>query len=195
MSQHRVVFAESFYALLDIFHGNTHSLSHFFLTLQVMRNKLVQRRVEQADSYRITSHYPEDSLEVVLLVRQNLIQCFLTTLGILSQNHLTHGFNLLALEEHVFRTAKSDSDGTESACDRSIVRRIGVRTNFQASMFVGQVHQFLEVVGQFSSFRLYLADIDFTCRTVQRNEIAFLQRNTIDFDSAVLIVHIQSTSS
>ena len=55
--------------LLDILEAYTHRICHFLLSLQVMRNKLMQRRVEQTYSHRTTSHCLEDTLEVSLLVR------------------------------------------------------------------------------------------------------------------------------
>lgn len=49
--------------------------------------------------------------------------------GIFRQDHFTHGFDFFTFEEHMFRAAQTNTYSTEIACDRSIVRSIGIRAN------------------------------------------------------------------
>ena len=73
VTQHRVVFAQSLNTLLDVLQANAHGFSHFLLSLQIVGHKLMQRRIEQTNSDRITRHSLEDALKVSLLIRKNLL--------------------------------------------------------------------------------------------------------------------------
>ena len=191
VTQHRIVFAKGFHTLLDVLQTYTHGFGHLLLSLQIMRYKLVQRRVEQTNGNRIAGHSLEDALEVGLLIRQNLVQSLTAAFCIFCQNHFAHGFDLLTFEEHVLRTAQTDTYGTKATGHRSIVRRIGIGTHLQLRIFVGQVHQFGKVTGKFGSFRFNLSLVHFTRTAVQRNEIAFLQNNAVHLYGTGLIVNIQ----
>ena len=105
----------------------------------------MQRRIEQANSHRTASHSLEDTLEVGLLVGKDLLQSLLAPLCILCQNHLTHRLDLLTLEEHVLRTAKTDTYGTETTCDSRIMRRVGVGAYTQFGIFIAKIHQLGEI--------------------------------------------------
>ena len=137
MTQHRVMLAKRFHTFLDLLNGHAHSLSHFLLTFQIVRNELMQRRIEQTNGNRTSGHSLEDTLKVLFLIRKDLRQRFLTTFSVLGQDHLTHSFDLLTFEEHMLRTAKANTNGTEATSDRSVVRRISVCTNLQFCIFIG----------------------------------------------------------
>ena len=155
----------------------------------------MQRRIEQTHGYRTTCHCLENTFEVLLLVRQDLCQCILTPFRIFRQDHFTHSLDFFTFEEHMFRAAQTNTYSTEIACDRSIVRSIGIRANLQLRIFICQSHQFGKITGQFGSLRLYLSDINRTGRTVYRNIVAFFQLNTIDFYSLILIIDFQSSGT
>ena len=97
----------------------------------------MQRRIEQTNGNRTSGHSLEDTLKVLFLIRKDLRQRFLTTFSVLGQDHLTHSFDLLTFEEHMLRTAKANTNGTEATSDRSVVRRISVCTNLQFCIFIG----------------------------------------------------------
>ena len=145
VTQHWVVFAEAFNTLLDIFNSYAHSLSHFFLTLQIVWYEFVERWVKQTYVYWMTVHSTEDTLEVFLLDRKQLSQCLLTTFYISRQDHLTHSYNLILIEEHMFCTAKTDTTCTEATSYLSIVWSISVSTNQQLAILSAEIHQSSEV--------------------------------------------------
>ncbi len=55
---------------LDCFYGNSHLLGHFFLTGLVVRQELVQRRVQSANGNRQPIHGLEEADEISSLKRQ-----------------------------------------------------------------------------------------------------------------------------
>ena len=127
----------------------------------------MERWVEQADVYWATIHSLEDTLEVSLLIWQQLSQSLLTSLYCISENHLTHSNNLLVLEEHVLSTCKTNTLSTESASHLCIVWSISICANLKLGVLVAEVHQFLEVTAELSSLCRNLASINLTCRTIQ----------------------------
>ena len=191
VTQHRIVFTQRFYTLLDILQAYTHRISHFLLSLRIMRNKLMQRRIEQTNSHRTTGHCFKDALKVGLLIRKNLSECFTTSFCIFCQNHFAHCFDLFTFEEHMFRTAKTDTYCTKVTCYFRIVRSIRIGTYLQTGIFIREFHQIGKVSGKFGSLSFYLTIIYFACTTVQRNIIAFFQNNAVNFYCTSLIVDVQ----
>ena len=191
VTQHRVMFAKRFHTLLDILQAYAHGIRHFLLSLQIVGNEFVQRRVEQTNGYRTTGHRLENTLKVSLLVRQNLSQCLAASFRIFRQNHLAHSLDFLTFEEHVFRTAKTDTHRSEITCDLCIVRSIGIGTYLQFRIFISQLHQFGKITGQFGCFCFYLSFVNLTGATVQRNEVAFFQHNAIYLYRTGFVVDIQ----
>ena len=167
MSQHRIVFTKRFYALLNILQANAHRVSHFLLSFQIVGNKFMQRRIEQTNSNRATFHSLEDTLEVGLLIRQNLGQSFTAAFRILSQNHLAHSLDFLTFKEHVFRTAKTDAHCTKVTCHLRVMRSICIGTNLKFGIFIGQSHQLGKVTGKLRSLGFNLTLIYFTRAAVQ----------------------------
>ena len=90
-------------------------------------------------------HCLEDSIEVSLLIWEELGKSLLTTLYRVCQNHLTHGNDLLIIEEHVLCTCQTDTLGTECTGYLSIVWSIRIGTDFHLCIFVAEIHQLLEV--------------------------------------------------
>ena len=160
-----------------------------------MRNKLVQRRVKQTNSHRTTLHSLEDTLEVSLLIWQNLSQCLATSFRIFRQNHFTHGFDFLTLKEHVFRTAKTDSYRTEITCHLSIMRSIRIGAYLQSRIFISQLHQLGKITGKLGCFCFHLSFINLTGATVQGNEISLFQYHTVHFNRTGFIVDVQCSGT
>ena len=131
-----------------------------------MRYELVQVGIKQTDVDGQSVHSLQDSVEVLGLVGEQLGKCLLTTLLVLSQDHLTHSLDLLTLKEHVLGTAKTDTNGTECAGYLSIVRSIGVGAYNQTCVLVAQVHQLSEVAADLGSLGLNLTLEYLTGRTV-----------------------------
>ncbi len=166
MTEHWVSLAKTFYTLLDILNGYAHSLSHFFLSLQIVWYELMERRVKQTNVNRTAVHCLEDAVEVSLLVRKQLSKSLLASFSILSKNHFAHCNNLLCLEEHVLCTAKTDTYSTEVACNLCIVWCISVCTNNELCIFLAKSHQVGEVARNLSCLCLNLSFVNLTCCTV-----------------------------
>ena len=124
---------------------NAHSVRHFLLSLQIMRNKFVQRRIEQTNSYRTTFHSLEDTLKVSLLVRQYLGQSLATSFRIFCEDHLTHSFNFFTFKKHMFRTAKTDTYSTKVASYAGIMGSICIGTYLKFRILISQIHQFSKI--------------------------------------------------
>ena len=56
----------------------------------------MERRVQEADGDRIAVHLFEQSLEVALLIRHDLVQRLLAVLGVVRNDHLTHRLDAVA---------------------------------------------------------------------------------------------------
>ena len=70
VTKHRVVFAEAFHTLADIFYCHAHCFCHFFLSLCIVGNEFVERGIEKTNVHGITVHGAEDALEVFFLIGQ-----------------------------------------------------------------------------------------------------------------------------
>ena len=64
--------------------------SHLLLGLVVVRQELVQRRIEQANRNGQTFHGFEDAKEIFALERQQFFQRLATRRFVFSQDHLPH---------------------------------------------------------------------------------------------------------
>ena len=90
-------------------------------------------------------HSLEDAVEVGLLVWEELGEGFLASLDCVGEYHLTHGDDLLVVEEHVLCTCESDTLGSEGACYLCVVWCVGVGAHLKLGVFVAEVHEGLEV--------------------------------------------------
>ncbi len=152
-----------------------------------------ERRIQEADVHGQTVHRLEDALEVSLLVGEELGQSLLATLGAVSQNHLTHSYDLLVVEEHVLRTCQTDTLGTELTSHLCVVGRVGIGAHLQLGVLVAEVHELLEVAAELSSLRGNFAGIHLTGGTVDGDIVAFLIDHAVDFHGLGLVVNIQGT--
>ena len=93
--------------------------------LGVVRQELVQRRVEQPHRDRQPVHRLEDPEEVLTLQRQQRRQCLLALLVAVGEDQ---PLDVLAAvtEEHVLGAAQPDALGTEPAGPLGVLRGVGV---------------------------------------------------------------------
>src|SRR5438067_874862 len=78
--EHRVGLVKLLHAVLHLLEAHAQVVGQRLLVLLVMRQELVQRRVEQADRHRQALHRLEDADEVFPLVGEQLRQCPLARL-------------------------------------------------------------------------------------------------------------------
>ena len=138
---------QQFLLLLDFFlvatfrpeRGEFH---HQFLAL---RQKLVQRRIEQSDGHRQAIHFAEQAFEIRPLKREQRVQ-MLAALGFgIRENHLLNVRQPVLGKEHVLGSAKSDAFRAELSCNLRVARNVGVGTDPKPADFIGHRHEFGEV--------------------------------------------------
>ena len=98
-----------------------------------MRQEFVQRRVEEADRGRQALQRLEDADEIVALIGQQFRQRLFAGLEVVGQDHLAHGVDAVALEEHVLGAAQADARGAERDGVRGLLGRVGVGADLQAA--------------------------------------------------------------
>ena len=116
------------------------------LRLLERRQKLVQRRVEQADRHRQPGHRLEDRLEVGLLEREEPVERVAAAFLVAGEDHLLHDGQPLLAEEHVLGAAEADALRAELARLRGVLGVVGVRAHLQAARVVGPLEERLEVL-------------------------------------------------
>ena len=186
---------QTLHAVLDHLHAHAHLVGHGLLAFQVVGYELVERRVEQTDVHRHAVHAFQDAIEVLLLIGQQLGEGFLAAFLAVGEDHLTHGLDLLVLEEHVLGTAQADTHGTEVAGHLSVVRRVGIGADDEACVFVAKLHQFGEVACDLCGTCLHLAEVYLARRTVERDVVALVKYGAVDLYGACLIVDIDGTGT
>ena len=168
--------------------GDAEFLGRFGLRLRLVRQELVQRRIEQANRDRQAVHRLEDADEILALMRQQVLQGDAAFLFVLRQDHRPHVLDAVAFEEHVLGAAQADALGAELAGPLGILRRVGVRANLQRAILVGPVHHRGEVAGELRRLRGDRAGHHFAGRAVDRERVVVRERLAADFDLAGLLV-------
>ena len=106
-------------------------------------------------------------------------------------NHLSERTDSVRFEEHVFRTAETDTLSAESNRLSGVFGRIGVSTNFQRLVFICQIHDSAKIsaVG-IGGNRLNDSVVNLTGRTVERNLAAFFINFTCEGKLLVFFIHL-----
>ena len=186
MAEHRVHLVQLADARLDVGGRDAELLGHLGLALGVVRQELVQRRIEQPDRHRQAVHRREDADEVLALQRQQLLQGRAAVLLVGRQDHRPHRLDPLALEEHVLGAAQADAFGTELAGPLGVGRRVGVRADLQRAILVGPAHHRGEIARELRRLRGDRAGHHFAGRAVDRERVVVRERLAADFDLAGL---------
>ncbi len=90
-----------------------------------VRQKLVQRRIEQANRYRQSGHLAKDADEIAALQRQQLFERLFARADAFRKNHLAHRRETLIAKEHVLGATQADSFGAK--LPRRLSRRAACR--------------------------------------------------------------------
>src|ERR1043166_4312984 len=94
-----------------------------------MRQELVQRGIEETDGRRISLERAEDADEVLALIGQQLGKRSLPLLERFRKNHLAHGVDAIALEEHVLGARQADALRAKRNRIRGLLGRVGIGAN------------------------------------------------------------------
>ena len=98
----------------------------------VVRQELVQRRIEEADGGREALERLEDAGEVLALIGQQLGQRGLAVVDVVGEDHLAHRVDAVAFEEHVLGAGEADAGGAERDGVLGLLRRVGVGADLRA---------------------------------------------------------------
>jgi len=115
--------------------------------------------VEQPDADRIALHGAEDGLEVAALHGQQLRERLAPPGFVLCHDHLAHGREPVALEEHVLGTAQAYALGAEVAAPMRVGRRVRVDTHPDVPELIGPFHEPHEVAGHLGRDQRGLAGV------------------------------------
>ena len=140
-----------------------------------MREKLMQRRVEQADRAGQARHGAEDRDEIRALFGQQFGERGAAALLVLGQDHLAHRADPVGIEEHMLRPAQADPLGPELARHRAVAFGLGIGADPHPAVLVSPFHQGAEIARQLGLDRRDLACHDFALRAVDGDDVAFLQ--------------------
>ncbi len=102
-----------------------------FHLLVVVRQELVQRRVEEADDDRVPLHDLEELVEVGLLHRQQACEVAPALLHRAGDDHLAEDVDAAVGEEHVLGAHQPDAARPEAAREGRVARSVGVRAHVE----------------------------------------------------------------
>ena len=199
VAEHGVGFVELLDAARDDFGAEAEFLGELFLLLALVRDELVQRRIDEADGDRESIHRLEDADEVAALERQKLVQSFNSSFPAVGEDHFLNGaLAFLALlrefevgEEHVLGAAEADAFGAEFAGLAGILRRVGIGANSESAYGVGPLHQCLICRRERWRDEIHLAGVDEALTAIERDPFAFLDGLAADGHGLRLIVNVE----
>src|SRR6185437_73171 len=148
MADHRVRLVELVHAARYLLRGDANLLGKLGLLCGIVRHKLMERRINQADRDRQAVHRLEQAGEIAALEWQKLIERRAARLRGIGENHflnrllaLSAFFGMLEiLEEHVLGAAKTDALRAHGASKASIVWRIRIGAHIDLANLVRPLH-------------------------------------------------------
>ena len=188
MAEHRVELvqlARPLFQRVDADIGGFRNILEFRL---MMRQKFVQRRIEQPDGDRQTDHDLEYLAEIIALFRQQFGQSGAAALFVGCENHLAHGGNPVRVEEHMLGPAQADALGAEIARHLAIERGFRIGADAKAADLIGPDHQDAKITDQLGLDRIDSAGHDLTVAAVDGQHIAFFKLAVADFHDLGFIV-------
>jgi hypothetical protein len=207
MPKHRVKLVKFVYAFGDFVAGNSKFASQCVLRSVIVRQELMERRIEKPYRCRQPIQRAKYGDEIVPLVREQLSQGFLPVLSIARQNHFSHGIDPVAFKKHVLSATETDALGAKTDGVLDLLGRVSVRANIELATFVRPLHQ-RRIISVALTFLWLesLADEDLDdlgrCsrdlpgehharRAINGDEIAFLERMAVGRDRLVCVVDAQ----
>ena len=189
VTEHRVRLVELRDAALDLLERQAHLARELGLLLLVVRNELVERRIEQAHRDGQPVHRREDADEVGALERQQLRKRLLARLGGLGEDHLADRGRAVAAEEHVLGAAEADADRAELTRAARVLGAVGVGAHLHVGVLRRPLHDLGEVARDLlGDGRLDGADHDLAGRAVDREHVVAAERAALHVELAGLLV-------
>ena len=154
--------------------------------------ELVQGRIEQADGHRAPVHRAEDTLEVLPLKGEQVVQRGFARGGVGSHDHAAHRHDALArAEEHVLGADEADALGAVIPRSLGVLGGVRVGENLEAAEFVDPGHELVQVAGYSGRRELNLAADDLAGGAVEGQPVALVKLNAAQQEPPVLLVDHQ----
>ena len=173
-THHGVGHVELVDAGLDLFDGLSGQSGKLGDILFLSGEVFIERRIEETDVDVDAAEGEIHVVEVVLLIRLQLVEPLDALFGGISKDHLLHGDETIATTEHMLGTAQTDTLGAEFDGLESLFGRIGVGIDVQFGIFVGPLQDLAEVAGEGGLFGGDGAIVDFAGGSVDGDDIAFV---------------------
>ena len=190
VAHHRVELVETGDYSLQLVYGDLQFAGQLYDVLFLLGNELMQRRIQETNGHGTAFQHAVHSLEVALLIRQDLVQSSLSGLGSLGYDHLADGLNAVALEEHVLGAAQTDALGAKGHSLGGVTGSISVGADLQGSSGVGPLHEAVEVAGNRSGNGGNGLAINVAGRAVDGNVVAFLNNVAGQLKFLGFLVHL-----
>ena len=188
---HGVGFAQGFEAALNPQQAQACDLGQLFDLSALGRQKLVQRRVEQAHGHRLAFEHQQQAQELGLHQRFELLQHRFPGLNRFGEDHLLHAAQPLSVEEHVLRPAKADAFGTKVQGGFDLGHGFCVGQDFQAADRVTPGHDLIKGFGQVRLLRLHPARQNAARGAVDGDPVTFVEQLFTDLERAGFRVDIE----
>ena len=156
-----------------------------------MRQKLVQRRIEQPNGHRPAVHDLEQFDKIGALHRQQLGERGAARFLVVGQDHLAHRLDAVFVEEHVLGAAQPDALGAEAHCSLGIGRRVGIGAHAELAHFVGPADQGGKFAGQLRLDHFDLAGQHLAGGAVDGDEVAFFEALSAGRHGAGIVIDAQ----
>ena len=206
-AEHGIELVELVDARLDPLDGHADLLREVRLLVPGVRKEFMQRRIEEADRHRVALEGAEDAGEVVALVGEDLGEGDPAGLNSLGEDHLAHGVDAVALEEHVLGAAEADAAGAERDGDLGLRGRVGVGPHLELGGLRAPFHELLEALillgllggriivqqagDDLGRGGLDLARVDFAGGAIDREVVAFVEELVADLDGLGPVVDLE----
>ena len=104
----------------------------------------MERRIEETDCCGIAFQRFEDAYKIVALIRKEFRERGFPVIDVVGQNHLAHGVDAIAFEEHVLGAGEADADRTKGEGVLRLLWVVGVTADIEAGSQRAPLHQLLE---------------------------------------------------
>ena len=156
-----------------------------------MRQKLVQRRVQQPDRHRQASHDGKQFLEITSLHRQQFGKCRFAANTVCCHDHLAHRDNTVNIEEHMLCPAQANALSSEINGRTGICRRLCVGAHRHSPSIISPGHHRCKSTRHFRLNSFDTAGKHFASATINGDDVAFAQLMVADIHLAACLIKAQ----
>ena len=189
VSHHGIEFMQARDIILDLLNRPALCVCQLLNVCLLGGNKLMKRRIKEADGNRISLQRLINLLKVTLLVRKNLLQGSFSLFHGIGTDHLTESSNSALFKEHMLGTAKADTLGAKFSCLSCVRRRVCICSYFQSSVFVGPCHNSAKFTGDGGIHGGNSAVIDVACGSVNGDIISLMVLLACQCEFLVFLIH------